>query len=126
MKLDEAVAMYIKLRDKKAEIRKEMIAKTEKIDANLKKIEASVLKAFHASGQTKAGTSAGTVFIKDRISDKVIDREAFLKFVRDNDQFDFVESRVSKSALDEFIEETGDLPPGITRSIEQTINVRRT
>jgi phage host-nuclease inhibitor protein Gam len=125
MKLDEAIAMYIKLRDKKAEIRAEYNSKVEKLDQNMKKIEASVLKAFHASGQTKAGTSAGTVFIKNRVSDKVVDREAFLEFVKENDHFEFIESRISKAALDEYVEETGDLPPGVTRSVEQTINVRR-
>ena len=39
--------------------------------------------------------------------------------------YDFLESRVNKTALDQFIEEHGDLPPGVTRNVEQIINVRR-
>lgn len=126
MKIDEAIEKYIELRDKKAEYRASYNAKVEKLDAALKKLEAAFLRSFEKSGQRSAqGANGGTAFIKERTSDKVVDRQAYLEFLEATGNLDLIESRVNKSALDDFIEENGDLPPGVTRSTELTINVRR-
>jgi hypothetical protein len=121
----DAVAKYIELRDRKAALKKAYEDKARLIDEKLKKIEAYFLKKFAESGGESAKFPAGTVFKKTRTSDKVFDREAFIAFVRDNEAFDFVENRVNKSALDQFVEETGDLPPGVTRTSEIIVNIRR-
>jgi hypothetical protein len=126
MKINDAIERYIKLRDKKAEIKKRHAAELEKYETALKKLEAGFLKLFEKSGQTSAKVNGvGIAFVKERTSDKVTDRAAFLRFVKSNDAFDFVESRVSKAALDEYIEEHGDMPPGVSRSTERVVNVRR-
>lgn len=126
MKIDEAIEKYIELRDKKAEIRARYNAKVENIDAALKKLEAAFLRSFSKTGQRSAqGANGGTAFIKERTSDKVVDRQAYIEFLEATGAMDLIESRVNKSALDEYIEQHGDLPPGVTRSTELTINVRR-
>lgn len=125
MKSADAVAKYIELRDKKSELKKQHDAKVAKIDDALKKIEAAFLRQFSETGQQSAKFGAGTVFIKQRTSDKVFDREAFLDFVKEHDAFDFIENRVNKSALDQFVEDNNDLPPGVTRNTESVINIRR-
>lgn len=125
MKSADAVSKYIELRDKKSELKKQHDAKVAKIDDALKKIEAAFLRQFSETGQQSAKFGAGTVFIKQRTSDKVFDREAFLDFVKENDAFDFIENRVNKSALDQFVEDNNDLPPGVTRNTESVINIRR-
>lgn len=125
MKLSEAIGLYVELRDKKAALKKQYTDSVEAIDEKLKKLEAMFLKAFEKSGQSSAKADTGTAFIKERTSDKVVDREAYIQFLKATDNFAMIESRVNKSALDEFIEETGELPPGVTRAVERTINVRR-
>ncbi len=125
MKLADAIALYIELRDQKSELRKEYQNNVDNIDTKLKKIESALLKVFEKTGQNSAKADAGTAFIKERTTDKVIDREAYIKFLKSEDAFDMIESRVNKTALDEYIEEHDDLPPGIARSVERTINVRR-
>ena len=125
MKLSEAIALYIELRDEKAQLRKQFTASVEGLDLKLKKLEAMFLKAFEKTGQNSAKADTGTAFIKERTTDKVVDREAYIAFLQAEGQFDMIESRVNKTALDEYIEEHDDLPPGITRSVERTINVRR-
>jgi hypothetical protein len=125
MKLSEAIALYIQVRDEKAALKKQFTAATEGLDLKLKKLESMFLKAFEKSGQTSAKADTGTAFIKERVSDKVVDREAYIAFLKAEGAYDMIESRVNKTALDEYIEEHEDLPPGITRSVERTINVRR-
>lgn len=125
MKSAEAVAKYIELRDKKAALEKAHKEKIAKINEVLAKIETAFLKQFSETGQQSAKFGAGTVFMKQRTSDKVFDRDAYIAFVKKNDAFDLIENRVNKSALDQFVEEHNDLPPGVTRTSELVINIRR-
>jgi hypothetical protein len=99
--------------------------KVAKINEALVKIENAFLKQFSETGQQSSKFPAGTVFTKQRTTDKVFDREAFIAFVKKHDAFDFVENRVNKSALDEFVEEHNDLPPGVQRTSEIIVNIRR-
>jgi hypothetical protein len=125
MKPADAVAKYIELRDHKAALEKAHKEKVAQVNESLAKIESAFLKQFSEKGQQSAKFEAGTVFIKQRTSDKVFDREAFLDYVKKNDAFDFIENRVNKSALDQFVEDNDDLPPGVSRTSEAVINIRR-
>lgn len=125
MQVDEVIALYIEKRDEKTALKKAYDESVADIDVLLKKIENKFLEQFNKSGQTSAQTGAGTAFTKQRTSDKVIDRTAFLQFVKDEDAFDFIESKCNKTALDQFIAENDDLPPGVTRSSETIVQIRR-
>jgi hypothetical protein len=125
MKVDEVIALYIEKRDEKTALKKVYDDACEDINVLLKKIENKFLEQFLKTGQDSTSTGAGTAFTKQRTSDKVIDREAFLQFVKDNDAFDFIESKCNKTALDQFIEEKKDLPPGVTRTSETIVQIRR-
>jgi hypothetical protein len=126
MKLSDAIALYINLRDEKGAKKKAFMLDVEELDRKLSKLESLFLKAFEKSGQTSAKAATGTAFIKERTSDKVVDREAYIAFLKAEGAYDMIESRINKTALDEYIEEHDDLPPGITRIVERKINVRRT
>jgi hypothetical protein len=125
MKVDEVIALYIAKRDEKADLKKAYDKSVEDIDKLLKKIENKFLEQFIKSGQTSSKTAAGTAFTKERTSDKVIDRDAYLKFVKDTDAFEFIESKANKTALDQYIAENNDLPPGVTRTTETIVQIRR-
>lgn len=125
MKVDEVIALYIEKRDEKTALKKVFDDAVADINTLLKKIENKFLEQFLKTGQDSTSTGAGTAFTKQRTSDKVIDREAFLQFVKDNDAFDFIESKCNKTALDQFIEEKKDLPPGVTRTSETIVQIRR-
>lgn len=126
-KVDQAIARYIKLRDERDEVKKAQaeFIRTEFTEPMLK-IENAMLKFLEKTGQNSAkARDIGVAFVSERSSDKVTDRDAWLKFVIENEQFEFIESRVNKAALDEFIEENQDLPPGVSRSVERTVKIRR-
>ena len=127
MKKSEAMARYIELRDNKAALKKVHTAELrEKFNDEMEKIEAMFLRAFSKSGETStASKGIGTVFLKPRVSDTIIDRTAYLGWVLETGNLEFLESRVSKAALDEWVEKHGELPPGIKRVVDQTINIRR-
>lgn len=125
MQIAELIAKYVKIRDAKAE--KEAAHKEElkRYNNALFKIEQALLKEFNETGQDSAKTPAGTAYRSTRTSAKVSDRDAFLAFVRDSDGWDFLENRVNKTAVEAFIEEHDELPPGVDVTRVVTINIRR-
>ena len=127
MKLDELVANYIKLRDKKSQLKKQYDEKVAKVDAVMDKMEAIILKTFQDSGIDSARTDAGTAYISTRTSATVGSREEFLSWVlQDPDERSiFLENKVSKVAVEQFKAANDDLPPGINFRSEVTVGVRR-
>lgn len=125
MKMSDLVAMYIQLRDKKSEYKAEYEAKVAKIEENLDKIEAKLLQVFEESGMDSVKTEAGTAYKSTRVSVTTGDKDAFMEFVRTNDEWPLLEVRPSKSAVEQYREQHDDLPPGINWRAEQVVNIRR-
>jgi hypothetical protein len=125
MKMSDLVAKYIQLRDKKAEYKAEYDAKVAKIEEVLDKIEGKFLQVFEESGMDSVKTEAGTAYKSTRVSVTTGDKDAFMEFVRTNDEWPLLEVRPSKSAVEEYRAAHDDLPPGINWRAEQVVNIRR-
>lgn len=128
MDLGELVKKYIALRDKKAALAAEYKAKTDKIDTVLDAAERAILAEFNDTGISSAKTDSGTAYKVIRTSAKVADANSFFDFVAQDfvNNRSFLENRVSKSAVEQYIEDHGgDLPPGVTVSRFATINIKR-
>ena len=127
MKLDELVANYIKLRDKKSLLKKQYDEKVAKVDAVMDKMEAIILKTFQDSGIDSARTDAGTAYISTRTSATVGSREELFQWIqKDFDERSiFLENRVSKVAVEQYKAANDDLPPGVNFRSELVVGVRR-
>lgn len=126
MKLSEAVKLYIQLRDKKAEIKAEYDAKIAAIDEKLDKLEAKLLQVFNETGIDSVKTEFGTAYTTTRTSVTLADRDTFLAFVKETDNFNLLELRPSRSAVPEFAAANGgELPPGVNMRVERVVNIRR-
>lgn len=125
MKLDEAVAKFIQLRDERDALKKRHSAELEGITAKMERIETAIMRLFQKTGQKSAKTTAGTPYLQTRVSASVADRDAFLKFVRENDAYEFLENRVNKTAVQQFMEEREEVPPGVKVTTMQVLNVTR-
>ena len=53
------------------------------------------------------------------------DRDEYLKFVIEKEMWDLLENRVSKTAVRDYLEEHGELPPGVNYVTTQVVRVRR-
>lgn len=123
--MEELVNKYIELRDAKSTIKAQADAKIAKLDAVLDKIEAALLAEFTESGIESMRTKAGTAYKQTRTSAGVADWESVLRFIQDNGLWHMLEKRVNKSAVEQFKDANGDLPPGLNWREEVVINVRR-
>ena len=127
MKLDELVANYIKLRDKKSLLKKQYDEKVAKVDAVMDRMEAIILKTFQDSGIDSARTDAGTAYISTRTSATVASREELFQWIQEDfeERSIFLENRVSKVAVEQYKAANDDLPPGVNFRSEVTVGVRR-
>lgn len=125
MKVNEIVESYIKLRDRKAAIKKEYDDKVAKIEKVMSVAEAVLLKHFDQTGAESVKTDAGTAYKSTRTSATVADWDAFLAHVQRTEAWEMLEHRASKRAVEEYKAANDDLPPGINWSSEQVVNVRR-
>lgn len=122
---DELVGAYISLRQQKAELeakhKEEMSPLNEALDA----IETEVHSRLNAMGISSIKTQYGTAYTKTVRSVKVVDKTAFMDYVQNNARFDLLDVRASKTAVEDFIAQTEELPPGITSVAEESVGFRR-
>jgi hypothetical protein len=125
MQLSEIISKYIQLRDKKAQMKAEYEGAVAPIQAALDKAEAAMLTVMQQQGVESFRTDAGTVYQSTRTSASVADWDSAFGFIQANNLWNMLEKRVSKSAVDEYVAQNNDLPPGINYRSEITVGVRR-
>jgi phage host-nuclease inhibitor protein Gam len=126
MKLSEAVSLYIQLRDKKAEMKAEFDASIAPLNEKMDKLEAKLLDVFNKTGMDSVKTENGTAYTAVRTTASIADREAFMEFVKANEEWSLLEARASKTAIEQFRDSNnGELPPGINIRSERVVNIRR-
>jgi len=126
MKLSEAVSLYIQLRDKKAEMKAEFDASIAPLNDKMDKLEAKLLDVFNKTGMDSVKTENGTAYTAVRTTASIADREAFMDFVKANEEWSLLEVRASKTAIEQFRDSNNDeLPPGVNIRSERVVNIRR-
>ena len=123
--VEQVVETYLKLRRKKEAIENETKDKLTDIKAKMTKLESWLMQRADEDGVTSFKTPAGTAFVTTTDFANVADWDAVLTFIKENDAFDMLEKRVSKTAVRAHMDETGDVPPGITYGSKIGINVRK-
>lgn len=123
--LNEIIQKYIELRDLKARMKAEYEARVAPVQEALDKAEGHMLHLMQQQGVTSVKTEAGTAYQSQRTAATVADWDAILPFVREHELWHLIDKRVSKTAIDEYVAQHGDLPPGVNYRTEITIGVRR-
>jgi phage host-nuclease inhibitor protein Gam len=125
MKLSEAVSIYIKMRDKKAQMKAEFDASIAPLNEKMEKLEAKLLDIFNKTGMDSVKTEFGTAYTTTRVTASVADREVFMNYVKDHEEWSLLEVRAAKTAVEQFRSIHDDIPPGISMREERVVNVRR-
>jgi hypothetical protein len=127
MKLSEAVSLYIQLRDKKAQLKADYELLVAPVQQKMDALEAKLLEVFNQTGMDSVKTEHGTAYSTVRVTATVADRSAFMDFVKTNDEWDLLEVRAAKAAVEQFREmNDNQLPPGLNLREERVVNIRRT
>ena len=125
MQYDRMVRAYMKIRDARAELKKEFEEKDKELKSKLSILEGEFQKAFSETGSTSIKTDDGIVFRQTVTKASIADSSTFLPWVREHDALDMLQKRVTIKAVTDYIEEFGETPPGITVYREHEVRIRK-
>lgn len=123
--VEQVVGTYMKLRRKKEALESQVKEDLAEIKAKMTKLESWLMQKADEDGVTSFKTAAGTAFVTTTDFANVADWDAVLTFIKNHEAFDMLEKRVSKTAVRAHMDETGEVPPGITYGSKMGINVRK-
>jgi len=123
--VDAVIKKYMKLREKKALVEAEIKERVDNIKADMVKLEAWLKAKLDADGLTSFKTDHGTAFLTTTDFANVEDWDAVLRFIREEEAFDMLEKRISKTAVRGYIEANKEVPPGVKYGTKLDINVRK-
>lgn len=119
------VEAYVVVRDK-IKAANDAFAETIKADVELQNmLTAWLTNRLEAVGAESVKTKAGTAYTTTRYSASLADPKAFMDYIIANDKFDLLDRKANSTAVRDFVQETGSLPPGANLSAIRTVGVRR-
>ncbi len=126
MKIDAVITGVLVLRDQIDAKKQEHKAELAPLNEKMAKLEAYLLSQLQLSGSTSvAAKGVGTAYIQNVTSVTVEDWPATLDWIKTTEAWEFLERRVSKTVVQEYMESQGEVPPGVKASTEVEVRVRR-
>ena len=122
---EQLVKVYIQLRDRRSARKRAYEMEDEDDKAKQEKIEGILLHRFQEDGMESVRTAHGTAYKETTTSMSCADKDLFLSYVQRHELWDLLDARPFKSNIVQFMEENGELPPGINTSRTTVVKVRR-
>lgn len=124
--LEKLTRIYIKMREKKAEVAKELEDKVSKIESDMKTVKTAILQHMKDIGAESLKTSAGVVYRTVRTTYATSDWESMNKFILEHGVPELLEKRIHQTNMKAFLEDNPDLlPPGLNANAEYSVTIRR-
>lgn len=125
LSIDQLVQGYIYLRDEKAELKKKQAEEMAPTIARMDKIEAMLLARLNEQQAESIRADHGTAYKTKRSTVKILDWASTFDYIREHELWHMLTRSLAKTAVEEFLEAQGELPPGVDISIETRVNVKR-
>jgi hypothetical protein len=124
--LERLVRVYVKIRDKKADLATDFKKAEDALTANMDRIKTELLKHCDKEKVESVRTQSGTFYRSVKNKYWTGDWEAMGQFMLEHECIDLLEKRLHQGNMRQFLEENPDLlPPGLNCDSEYTITVRR-
>jgi hypothetical protein len=125
MNIEQVIHAHRVLKARKADLELEYKNKLQPIQTKIDQLENALLGLMQTTGCESFKTSEGTAYKSERVRISCADKGAFMDYIRQNDAYELLEVRPSKAAVEEYAAGTGIFPPGLNRTAELVVNVRK-
>ena len=123
---DKLAEVYIKIRDKRAELKEQYEAQDEGLKAQQELLAEKMLDICRDNNADSIKTPAGTIIRKVDTRYWTTDWDSMYQFVQEHDAFPLLERRLHQTNLKQFLEENPELlPAGLQADRKYTVVVRR-
>ena len=123
---EKLTRVYLKIRDKKAQLSSDYKKQEEDLNQKLDKVKAALLDYCKEQGLESVKTSEGLFYRSVKTRYWTSDWEAMHKFVMEHDVPEFLEKRLNQTSVKIFLEENPEtVPMGLNVDSEYIISVRK-
>ena len=124
--LDKITEVYIKMRDKRSDLKHKFDSEDGAIQEEMKLLEEQMLDVCKRMSAESIRTKVGTIIRSIKTRYWTNDWDSMRTFIKDNDAFDLLEKRLHQTNMRQYLEENPDLLPiGLNVDREFTVVVRR-
>ena len=124
--VNQLTSVYIKMRDKRSQVKQEWEAQDTKIKEQMELIEEKLLDLCKELNTNTLGTDHGTVIRSIKSRYWTNDWDSMYQFIKEHDAFGLLEKRIQQSHMKEFIQENPDVyHQGMNVENQFTVVVRR-
>lgn len=124
--VDKLVTVYIKMRDKRAELLRQYETQDEAIKEQMETLESKLLELCKSIGADSLKTQHGTVIRTVKTRYWTSDWNSMHKFIMENNMPELLEKRISQTAMKQLLDENPDmLPPNLNTDSRYAITIRR-
>jgi len=124
--IEQIVATYIKLRDKRDMMYQDFKDKTAQIEEDMQTLKHKLVEISKETGVTSFSSPAGIAYrtVKNRYWTN--DWGSFYNFMQEHGAMGLLEKRIHQTSMKEFLDENPEVhPPGLHVDSEYEITVRR-
>lgn len=125
MNYEQAADKYLTVKRDMEALDREYKERKGKIKEKMVVLENWFTAKAQEDGLSSIKTTAGTAYWSTHHSATVASREDFFNFCRDQDAWDLLEARASKTAVKSYIEAAGEPPPGVNFNAVNVFNFRK-
>ena len=123
---EKLTRVYLKIRDKKAQLSSDYKKQEDDLNQKLDKVKAALLDYCKEQGLESVKTSEGLFYRSVKTRYWTSDWEAMHKFVMEHDVPEFLEKRLNQTNVKTFLEENPEtVPMGLNVDSEYIISVRK-
>lgn len=126
MTYEEAAKRYLQAKAELDELDKKYDEDKAEIKKKMLLLEGWFTAKAQEEGLKTVPTPVGLVYWSTHHTASVESRASFFKFCKENDVWDLVESRASRSGVKSYVEANGVPPPGVKFSSTRVFNFRKT
>lgn len=125
MDLNKVVKVHLKIRNRRAELKREFEAQDKGLKEQQEKLEAVLLHHLSTTESESIRTDAGTFYRQKETIPSAADWGAFYDWIKEHDAFDALERRIKRTFITDYMDENdGQLPPGVNVFSRYVIRVR--
>jgi hypothetical protein len=122
---NKLAAAYVNIREARKQATREYEARDAEFKAKLDLLGAHMLKVLTSENTKSIRTEAGTFFRKLEVKPSATDWERIYQWIKENDAFEFLEKRLTKTAVVNYmVAHDDEIPPGMAVHREYIARVR--
>jgi hypothetical protein len=123
--VDTVIQAYVKLRDQRGTLKQAYDKDDAELKTKMEKLETWLMTQMKLTGSTQLGSAHGTAYQQTVFKGNCSDWPTFWGWLAENGRFDMMERRVSVKTIQEYFQESGELPPGINVNPELRVTIRK-